>query len=130
MSHPFPEDEVSVMRRRRVPIRTPHRVRCSGTSRSTIEQALTLAVLSLGASAFLWAITYFLVFWFSLVAATLSRSFNPATLVQVTDRDLMTANFPLWFAGGAGLALVVAGPSSGKGSGWPGCARHGFICSG
>ena len=73
------------------------------------RQALTLAFLSLGASAFLWAITYVLVFWFSLVAATLSRSFNPATLVEVTDRDLMTANFPWWFAGGAVASLVVAG---------------------
>ena len=72
------------------------------------RQALTLALLSLGASAILWAVTYFLVFWFSLVAATLSRSFNPVTLVEVTDRDLLTANFPQWFALGATLSLVVA----------------------
>ncbi len=72
------------------------------------RQALTLALLSLGASAVLWAVTYFLVFWFSLVAATLSRSFDPATLVEVTDRDLLTANFSQWFALGATLSLVVA----------------------
>ena len=72
------------------------------------RQALTLALLSLGMSAFLWAITYVLAVWVPLVAATLSRSFNPATLVEVTDRDLMTANFSSWFAGGAAVALLVA----------------------
>ncbi len=72
------------------------------------RQALMLAILSLGASAFLWAITYCIVFWFSLVAATLSRSFDPSTLLEVTDRDLLTANFPLWFAGGAVVSLAVA----------------------
>ncbi len=73
------------------------------------RQALLLALLSLVASALLWAITYAFVFWFALVAATLSRSFNPDTLLQVTDRELLTAHFPLWFAGGSGVALIAAG---------------------
>ena len=72
------------------------------------RQALALALLSLVASALLWSVTYVLFFWFSLVAATLSRSFDPATLVQVTDRDLLTAHFSRWFAVGAGVSLVVA----------------------
>ncbi len=73
------------------------------------RQALALALLSLVASAVLWAVVYLFVFWFALVAATLSRSFNPATLLEVTDRRLLPVHFPLWFAGGACVALVVAG---------------------
>lgn len=72
------------------------------------RQALLLAVLSLGASALLWALTYAFIYWFSLVAATLSRSFNPATLVQVTNPDLLGSHFPLWFVGGACVALGIA----------------------
>ena len=71
--------------------------------------ALTLAFFSLMASALLWSLTYALVFWFTLVIATLSRSFNPETLLQVTSPELLGANFPLWFAAGAGVSLVVAG---------------------
>ena len=73
------------------------------------RQALLLALLSLGASSLLWAITYALVFWFALVVATLSRSFNPATIVEVTNPELLTSKFPLWFAIGAGVALAAAG---------------------
>ena len=108
MSYPFPEDEVF----RAAPEEDSQEDAAPRALQRYFalhnRQALTLAFLSLGASAFLWAVTYFLVFWFSLVAMTLSRSFNPATLMEVTDRDLMTANFPLRFAVGAGVALAVA----------------------
>ena len=72
------------------------------------RQALLLAVLSLGASAVLWAVIYLLIYWFSLVGATLSRSFNPETLTEVTNPDLLGRNFPWWFAGGACGVLALA----------------------
>ena len=109
MSHPSPEEEVF---RDAAEERTDEDAAPRALQRYFAmhnRQALTLAFLSLGVSTVLWAITYVLVFWFSLVAATLSRSFNPATLVEVTDRDLLTANFSWWFAGGAAVALIVAG---------------------
>ena len=109
MSHPSPEDEAS---RDAAGERVDEDAAPRALHRYFAvhnRQALTLAFLSLGASAVLWAVIYVLVFWFSLVAATLSRSFDPATLVQVTDRDLLTADFPRWFAVGAAVTLVVAG---------------------
>jgi hypothetical protein len=71
-------------------------------------QAFTLALFSLVASAILWALIYVLIYWFSLVGATLSRSFNPATLLQIDSPDLVGPNFPLYFAGGALASLVIA----------------------
>jgi hypothetical protein len=71
-------------------------------------QALVLALFSLVASTFLWALIYVLIYWLSLVAATLSRSFNPATLLQVTAPNLVDPKFPLYFLGGALLSLVIA----------------------
>ena len=72
------------------------------------RQALLLAVLSLLASAALWALTYALVYWFSLVGVTVSRSLNVETLSQVNSPDLLGTHFTAWFALGAGVSLVVA----------------------
>ena len=72
-------------------------------------QALALALISLGTSVTLWALIYVAVYWFSLVGATLSRSFNPETLLEINQPDLVGRAFPLYFAGGAVLSLVVAG---------------------
>ncbi len=72
------------------------------------RQALLLAVLSLLASAALWALTYALVYWFSLVGVTVSRSLNVETLSQVNSPDLLGKHFAEWFALGAGVSLVVA----------------------
>ena len=72
-------------------------------------QALALALFSLVASAILWALVYIFVYWFSLVGATLSRSFNPATLLEIDDPDLAGRHFTLYFAGAAALLLVIAG---------------------
>jgi hypothetical protein len=71
-------------------------------------QAFTLAVFSLVASAILWALIYIFIYWFSLVAATLARSFNPNTLLEINSPDLVGRNFPLYFAAGALLSLVIA----------------------
>ena len=72
------------------------------------RQALFLAVLSLVASAALWALIYALVYWFSLVGVTVSRSLNVETISQVNNPLLLGTHFPQWFALGAGVALVVA----------------------
>ncbi len=72
------------------------------------RQAFLLAMFSLVASALLWALTYGLIYWFTLVVATLSRSFNPETLLQVTNPELLGDKFPWWFAGGAVATLGVA----------------------
>ena len=72
------------------------------------RQALFLALLSLGASALLWAFIYAVVFWLTLVVLTISRSLNQATLLQVNDRHLISVHFPWWFAVGACLTLVTA----------------------
>jgi hypothetical protein len=77
-------------------------------------QALLLALFSLVASAILWALIYVLIYWFSLVAATLSRSFNPATLLQIDSPDLVGRNFPFYFLGGALLSLVLARLARGR----------------
>ncbi len=72
------------------------------------RQALFLAALSLVASAGLWALTYALVYWFTLVGVTISRSLNADTLSQVNNPELLGTHFPQWFALGAGVALIVA----------------------
>lgn len=72
------------------------------------RQALFLAALSLVTSAALWAFTYGLVYWFSLVGVTVSRSLNADTLSQVNNPELLGQHFPLWFALGAGVSLVAA----------------------
>lgn len=72
------------------------------------RQALFLATLSLGASVVLWALIYALVYWFSLVATTVSRSLNADTISQVNNPDLLGTHFSEWFALGAGASLVVA----------------------
>jgi hypothetical protein len=71
-------------------------------------QAFIVAMFALVASAILWALIYAFVYWFSLVVATLSRSFNPATLLQINSPDLVGRDFPLYFAAGAVLSLAVA----------------------
>ena len=71
-------------------------------------QAFTLAMFSLVASAILWALIYVFIYWFSLVAATLARSFNPATLLEIESPDLVGPYFPLYFGAGAVLSLVIA----------------------
>lgn len=72
-------------------------------------QALILALFSLVTAAILWGAIYAFVFWFSLVGVTLKRSFNPATLLQVNDPNLLGRYFPWYFAGFALCLLVVAG---------------------
>ena len=72
------------------------------------RQALFLAALSLVASTALWALTYALVYWFSLVGVTISRSLNADTLSQVNNPELLGTHFPEWFALGVGVSLVVA----------------------
>ena len=64
--------------------------------------------MSLGASAVLWALIYGLVYWFTLVGVTVSRSLNAETLSQVNSPELLGRNFPGWFALGAVGALVTA----------------------
>jgi hypothetical protein len=91
-----PEDHEAIVRGLRVYFRR-HNI-----------QALCLALFSLVVSVILWGLIYVFVFWFSLVFATLSRSFNPDTLLQIDAPDLVGANFPLYFAGGAVLSLIVA----------------------
>ena len=72
-------------------------------------QAFILALFSLVAAAILWALIYVLVYWFCLVGATLAQSFNPSTLLNIEAPDLIGPNFPLYFAAGALLSLVIAG---------------------
>ena len=72
------------------------------------QQALLLALFSLVTAAILWGLIYLFVYWFALVAVTLSRSFNPATLVQVSDPNLLGAYFLPEFGGAVVLFLAVA----------------------
>ncbi len=72
-------------------------------------QAFILAVFSLVTSVVLWGLIYVFVYWFALVGATLSRSFNPQTLLEINQPDLVGRDFPLYFAGGALLSLGLAG---------------------
>ena len=71
-------------------------------------QALTLAAFSLVAAAILWSLLYLLAYWFTLVTVTVSRSFNPNTILEINDPGLVGAQFRWWFCGGALLSLIVA----------------------
>ena len=71
-------------------------------------QALVLAFFSFVTAAALWGLVYFFAYWFTLIFATLSRSFSPATLAEINDPGLVSAQFPWWFLGGALVALAVA----------------------
>ena len=73
------------------------------------RQAVLLAFFSLAASAFFWALIYLFIYWFALVGVTVSRSLNVETLDQINRPDLLGRYFPLEFAAGAILSLVVAG---------------------
>ena len=72
------------------------------------RQALLLAFFSLVAAVILWGLVYLFIFWFTLFTVTIAKSFDPATLTQVTDPDLVSHRFPLWFAGGAFIYLGAA----------------------
>lgn len=72
-------------------------------------QALVLAVFALVLATILWGALYALVYWFALVIATLTLSFNPNTLVQITNERLLGSYFPLQFTGAALAALAIAG---------------------
>lgn len=72
-------------------------------------QALMLAVFALVLAAILWGAVYLAVYWFALVIATLSLSFNPNTLLQITDDRLLGAYFPLEFTGAALVMMALAG---------------------
>jgi hypothetical protein len=71
-------------------------------------QALLLALFSLATALALWGLLYLMAYWFALVVATLSRSFSPATLLEINDPELVSANFPWWFLAGALCALGAA----------------------
>lgn len=72
-------------------------------------QALMLAVFALVIAVILWGLVYLLVYWFALVIATLSLSFNPNTLLEITNERLLGPYFPLEFIGGALVMMAVAG---------------------
>ena len=72
------------------------------------RQALFLATLSLVTSAALWALTYGLIYWLSLVGVTVTRSLNADTLSQVNNPELLGPHFPLWFALGVSMSLITA----------------------
>ena len=72
------------------------------------QQAILLALFSLVAAAVLWGLVYVFVYWFALVAVTVARSFNPATLVQVSDPNLLGPFFVPGFAGAVVLWLAAA----------------------
>ena len=70
------------------------------------QQALLLSLCSLLAAALLWGIVYVFVYWFSLMAVTVSKATDLETLGEINHADLVSANFPLWFGGG-GLAMLA-----------------------
>ena len=72
------------------------------------RQALLLAFFSLVAATVLWAAVYAFVYWCVLFTVTIVKSFDPETMSQVTDPNLVDPNFPLWFAGGSVIYLLVA----------------------
>ena len=72
------------------------------------RQAILLALCSLVAAAILWGIIYVFVYWFSLVALTVSRGTNVETLDDINRTDLVSVYFPWWFAAGALAVLAVA----------------------
>lgn len=73
------------------------------------RQALLLALCSLAVAVVLWSLIYVAVYWFSLVAVTVSRGSNLETFNEINRPDLLSPYFPWWFALGAALALAVAG---------------------
>ncbi len=72
------------------------------------QQAILLALCSLAAAAVLWGIIYVFVYWFSLVAMTISRGTNVDTINDINRPDLVSVYFPLWFGVGALVTLLVA----------------------
>ena len=72
------------------------------------QQALLLAFCSLAAAVVLWGIIYVFVYWFSLVAMTISRGTNVDTINEINRPDLVSVYFPWWFAAGAMVTLVIA----------------------
>lgn len=72
------------------------------------RQALLLSFFSLVAAVLLWGAVYGFAYWFTLVAFTLSKSFNSATISQINDASSVTAHFPLYFAVGALAYLLTA----------------------
>lgn len=70
------------------------------------RQALLLAFFSLLGAAVLWGIIYLGTYWFTLVAMTLRWSFNPATLPEITRRNIIGPDFLPHFLIGAAIALV------------------------
>lgn len=72
------------------------------------RQALFLAAVAFVTAALLWGIVYLLVYWFALVIATLALSFNPETLLEITNPRLLGPHFPAEFAAGALTALLLA----------------------
>lgn len=72
------------------------------------QQALLLAFCSLASAAILWGILYVFVYWFSLMALTISRGTNVETLNDINRPDLVSTYFPLWFGAGALVVLVAA----------------------
>ena len=66
-----------------------------------------LAFCSLAAAVVLWGIIYVFVYWFSLVAMTISRGTSVDTVNDINRPDLVSVYFPLWFGAGA-LAVLMA----------------------
>ena len=71
------------------------------------RQALLLAFFSLAGSVLLWGMLYLGLYWFTLVAVTVGRSMNPKTIAEITQRDLVGADFLPHFLIGAVLVLVA-----------------------
>jgi hypothetical protein len=71
------------------------------------RQALIFALFALGAAVLAWVFAVVFIYWMALLIATLSRSFNPDTLLEITRRDLLGPHVPLWFALGAAFWLGV-----------------------
>ena len=72
------------------------------------RQAIFLAFFSLVAAVVLWAVVYGFTYWFVLFTVTIVKSFDPRTMSQVTDVNLVDPRFPLWFAAGAVGYLLMA----------------------
>ncbi len=72
------------------------------------QQAFLLAFFSLLGAAFTWAVLYLGLYWFTLVGITIGRSLNPATLPDITRRNLVSPNFLPGFGVGAAAVLGVA----------------------
>ncbi len=72
------------------------------------QQALLLAFFSLAGAAILWGMLYLGLYWFTLVAVTIGRSLNPATIAEISQRNLVGAEFLPHFVIGA-VAVMVLG---------------------